>query len=234
MYSGETTVAKDVLENVLKGGDILKIRGLWRPREEELPPKKLVKLHHQKHERHNKENVQQVVKTDDAKLPEKCIEESQAANQNSVIKCATEAKKTPKIPQEEEKTTAEEAHHPTEDEDQMQFLVIKEEPIEWNENEMQLVANDNEMFQTEMTIKPEIFIDNEQSESELYSPLTCELCTETFTIPAEWVRHIQTHTDMLPAKRQRRGKHQTVSGYRKLVGVVFKNVSNVPKIFEEI
>lgn len=42
------------------------------------------------------------------------------------------------------------------------------------------------------------------SNTEIYTPLTCELCTETFTIPADWVKHVQTHTDMLPAKRRRR------------------------------
>lgn len=30
MYSGETTVSNDILDNVLRGGDALKIRGLWR------------------------------------------------------------------------------------------------------------------------------------------------------------------------------------------------------------
>lgn len=35
MYCGEATVSKDILESVLRGGDILRIRGLWRPREEE-------------------------------------------------------------------------------------------------------------------------------------------------------------------------------------------------------
>lgn len=101
----------------------------------------------------------------------------------------------------------------TVEKDQMQFLVIKEEPVEWsevNESEMELI-DENEVFHTEMTIKPEIFIESEEQEDEMYSPLTCELCTETFRIPAEWVKHIQTHTDMLPAKRQRRGKPSSVS-----------------------
>lgn len=40
----------------------------------------------------------------------------------------------------------------------------------------------------------------------IYSPLTCELCSETFTIPAEWVRHIEGHaeaTQCVPKKRKR-------------------------------
>lgn len=91
----------------------------------------------------------------------------------------------------------------------LQFLVIKEEPIEWSdvaEADMELVES-GELFSTEITIKPEIFADTDSVSSEnLYTPLTCELCSETFTVPAEWVRHVQTHTDMLPAKRQRRGR----------------------------
>lgn len=211
-------MAKDVLESVLRGGDLLKIRGLWRPREDEFLPKKLVKVN-QKHEisksQQNKENVQSEVKNQQKVTNEANI------NDSSVIKCAKENKTLPspapiKAP-ETPKAAAEEK--PTE-QDEMQFLVIKEEPIEWdevNDDEMEVV-NESEMFHTEMTIKPEIYIENEQAEDECeYSPLTCELCTETFTIPAEWVRHIQTHTDMLPAKRQRRGRHQTVSFYKRIL-----------------
>ncbi|KAG5877201.1 hypothetical protein JTB14_017703 [Gonioctena quinquepunctata] len=50
----------------------------------------------------------------------------------------------------------------------------------------------------------EVSSDNNGDEDKMFSPLTCELCTETFTVPREWVRHVQTHTDMLPAKRRRR------------------------------
>lgn len=41
----------------------------------------------------------------------------------------------------------------------------------------------------------------------VYSPLTCELCSETFTIPGDWVRHIESHTEAtahcVPKKRKR-------------------------------
>lgn len=207
MYSGETTVAKDVLESVLRGGDILKIRGLWRPREEEIPPRKLVKLH-QKQEtsksHQNKENLQTTAANQKpGEKQSQANETSEKQTKNSVIKCADSKKsQSPPITQENASTKEDKS-----DQDEMQFLVIKEEPIEWgdvNEGEMEAV-NECDVYDTEMTIKPEIFVENE------YSPLTCELCTETFNIPADWVRHIQTHTDMLPAKRQRRGRHQTVS-----------------------
>lgn len=51
------------------------------------------------------------------------------------------------------------------------------------------------------------FVYLEEDPQELvYSPLTCELCSETFTIPADWVRHIESHADAshcVPKKRKR-------------------------------
>lgn len=40
MYSGEATVSKDILENVLRGGDLLKVKGLWRPKNETQPERR--------------------------------------------------------------------------------------------------------------------------------------------------------------------------------------------------
>lgn len=181
MYSGETTVSKDILESVLRGGDILKVRGLWRPREDEESNRKLVKLH-QKYE---------PPKTTAEPKPNKQVLGPQPAE-------------TPPKPEENKESGAKAEGMP--------FLVIKEEPLEWSEvaeGEMELV-DESEVFRTEMTIKPEVLMESEGNEEELYSPLTCELCTETFMIPADWVKHIQTHTDMLPAKRQRRGQSSSV------------------------
>lgn len=45
MYSGESTVSKNILQQVLRGGDILKVKGLWRPKgEQEVSPKKSNKV----------------------------------------------------------------------------------------------------------------------------------------------------------------------------------------------
>lgn len=202
MYSGETTVSKDILESVLRGGDILKVRGLWRPKEDD-PSKKLVKLH-QKHEPINNKPLP-------TPPPNNKIEEKKA---ETTLKSSI----PPNSLAETNKDKAETKEQATMDEtsknsEETPFLVIKEEPLEWNdvaESEMELV--DEHEFHTEMTIKPEVLMEQETSEEEMYSPLTCELCTETFMIPAEWVKHIQTHTDMLPAKRQRRGRSSVVSG----------------------
>ncbi|KAL1488466.1 hypothetical protein ABEB36_014937 [Hypothenemus hampei] len=87
--------------------------------------------------------------------------------------------------------------------DNLSYLVIKDEPVEWPD-EMDIV-DEKEVFPEE-SVKMEGYdsTSNEGSNAEIFTPLTCELCTETFAIPADWVKHVQTHTDMLPAKRRRR------------------------------
>jgi hypothetical protein len=234
MYSGEATVSKDILEPVLRGGDILKVKGLWRPKEDENNDNRLVKVSHKN------DKSKQAAKPDQKESPEaansppkvlnytinvmktyegksdgkdkqvKPAEEKKKPknNQNSVIKSTEEEKRA-------QKNDSEESEKAEQSNDSLQFLVIKEEPIEWsevNDAEMELV-DEKEVFSTEMTIKPEIYMEDGEEQG-LYSPLTCELCTETFTLPAEWVRHVQTHTDMLPAKRQRRGKSSQVRPFR--------------------
>lgn len=209
MYSGETTVSKDILESVLRGGDILKIKGLWRPKEDD-HNKKLVKL---------QQPVKQVV---NIALPQNAPVNKEAQNKaegenriESIIK-----EKIMENKETQERRKQEVAQPPvvaamddtSKSLDETPFLVIKEEPLEWNEvveGEMELV--DENEFHSEMTIKPEVLMEQDTPEEELYTPLTCELCSETFMIPAEWVKHIQTHTDMLPAKRQRRGRLSVVS-----------------------
>lgn len=47
---------------------------------------------------------------------------------------------------------------------------------------------------------------SEEHDEMVYSPLTCELCSEVFTVPAEWVRHIEGHAEVpqcVPKKRKR-------------------------------
>lgn len=212
MYSGETTVSKDILESVLRGGDILKVRGLYRPKEHD-PNRKSVKPHHQKGSEHAK---QQVVPQPQMIVINKVDEEKKVVAEKEVEKEPIKAVVEEKEPQPAASKTEEETS----------YLVIKEEPLEWNEvvdGEMELI--DEHEFHTEMTIKPEVLMEQETSTTpseELYTPLTCELCSETFMIPADWVKHIQSHTDHLPAKRQRRGKGG--SAVSKQVFNFFKNI----------
>lgn len=94
--------------------------------------------------------------------------------------------------------------------------------MDWNEYNDDIIVEEPEMFHTEMTIKPEIIFPSEDEDAqeendEIYSPLTCELCSEVFQLPSEWVKHIRTHTDNQPAKRQRRGRPSVVSIFKKLI-----------------
>lgn len=279
MYSGEATVSKDILENVLRGGDLLKVKGLWRPREEDSQTeKKLVKLHsgkqrsgkysekrsHQRVSEHKQQqqNQNQQISQQSHEDQTKILHQQQNAERPFSVLKSTKIEeanaqaalnKKAKDREEEEK---QEKHDVCEDRDNLssarsfcgdgggtfssaastssisaqeaqeadesntniaeQLLIIKEEPIDWVEDEIDECPN----FDGQITIKAEVLLDDKDKEEELnngdnkeeiYSPLTCELCSETFTQPAEWVRHIQTHTDMMPAKRQRRGKSLSVS-----------------------
>lgn len=226
MYTGETTVSKDILESVLRGGDLLKIQGLWRPREEGYYDKNVVKVQQKNDAARSLLKQPQKPPQPMQQSPQVSLQQDNTRKENPTNK--PEAKENKEIENEkqiaqnnavcnEEPTNRKEVSETSSvseeraGEDKLQFLVIKEEPIEWNdvdECDMELIE-DGEVFHSEMTIKPEIVLDDrceDESNSEIYSPLTCELCSETFTLPADWVKHIQSHTDMMPAKRQRRGR----------------------------
>ncbi|CAH2075040.1 unnamed protein product, partial [Iphiclides podalirius] len=88
---------------------------------------------------------------------------------------------------------------------------VKDEP-DWDassiEEEETSIA---EMFHAEMTVKsePADEIDIEE-ETLMYSPLSCELCAEVFTVPGAWVRHVQGHARSdHPHARKR--KHRSAS-----------------------
>lgn len=227
MYSGEATVSKDVLENVLRGGDLLKIKGLWRPPEEEFQDKRLVRVH-QKYNHiavtPNPKHLPAEKKAEEAKTStetkSKLKSTSPRGSLRSEDSCDSTSRTSLKLSsvmnnETEKRTQKVKITEPEVEQDEsMQYLVIKEEPLEWNEeNEEMEFIEQTQVFKPDIEIKPEVVMEEETSENseELYSPLTCELCSETFKQPAEWVRHIQVHTDMLPAKRQRRGGPTVVS-----------------------
>lgn len=89
-------------------------------------------------------------------------------------------------------------------------VVIKQEPREWPVEEP-------------VQVKQEI-VYNEETETEggcsggedvpMYTPLTCELCNEIFTVPGEWVRHIENHAETpqtVPKKRRRTGEVRDIN-----------------------
>lgn len=97
----------------------------------------------------------------------------------------------------------------------LSFLTIKEEPLEWTEIDGNGIVGQVGDGRTEIiTVKPETMDDIENSlGSEVidktYSPLTCEVCNLKFQVPAAWVRHIESHSELntaqqnIPKKRRR-------------------------------
>lgn len=117
----------------------------------------------------------------------------------------------------------------------LSFLTIKQEPIEWTEfdhengvekSQIEVTVKPEMLFNddrdtddegkhlhlilpfslTIINIQTNIVLEMDEHDEMIYSPLTCELCSETFTIPAEWVRHIEGHaeaTQCVPKKRKR-------------------------------
>lgn len=53
--------------------------------------------------------------------------------------------------------------------------------------------------------------ESEDGNNALYTPLSCDFCQETYTLPADWVRHMESHEDKQPHSRKRkpctRGMH---------------------------
>lgn len=94
-------------------------------------------------------------------------------------------------------------------EETLNFLTIKQEPIDWMEFDQK--SNNETKHHSEIPVKPEIIHTDAEEDScsnhgPIYSLLTCELCSATFTVPGEWVRHIENHpetTNVLPKRRRR-------------------------------
>ncbi|XP_046466247.1 zinc finger and BTB domain-containing protein 14 [Neodiprion pinetum] len=248
MYSGEATVTNDQLEGVLKAGDILRVRGLWRSNNGS--KKENIQSNSQKVERDKKEaaplagqiqkiklvqpmpekiieNVQQPVitqstvptpKSSDGKLVEKNDENVKDPESTKVHEGKknedesktngnpeANAKKRKSVNSETESNrTRSEAGDNDQDELNLELLV-KDEPIDWEET---IDPSETLTIDHEMDIKPEIVhsADEEgEMEEEEYTPLTCDMCSQTFNRPSDWVRHIEfTHADMTENRRRKR------------------------------
>lgn len=100
MYSGEATVTNDQLEGVLKAGDILRVRGLWRSNSGS--KKENVQSNSQKVDRDKREQPPLTGQIQKIKLvqpnTEKIVENAQQTPmQNDVQKPTSERKSTEKI-----------------------------------------------------------------------------------------------------------------------------------------
>ncbi|XP_055623993.1 myoneurin isoform X3 [Toxorhynchites rutilus septentrionalis] len=282
MYTGESTVSVDILNEVLRGGEVLKIRGLWR---NQSSPDTVASSDHsaqkETHSRHRTErvsvdriplqepriaqhpttphdspvivtnlnknyvvgghitaqmpassstpiiNVKKDVAIDPGErsrsdhlyeaFPTSSASRSQSAVLQESVNQISQPYSTPKTSPPvsvfsnaesiSTSTTTGAQEMPVE----LNFLNVKEEPVEWTDvNPEEMSDADRERVSM---VKVELHDHSsnanagiENTEEQVYSPLTCELCSETFTVPAEWVRHIESHTDppYTLSKRRRR------------------------------
>ncbi|XP_046412916.1 zinc finger protein 37 homolog [Neodiprion virginianus] len=246
MYSGEATVTNDQLEGVLKAGDILRVRGLWRSNNGS--KKENIQSNSQKVERDKKEaaplagqiqkiklvqpmpekiieNVQQPVitqstvptpKSSDGKLVEKNDEnvkdpESTKVHEGKKNEDESKTNGNPEANAKKRKsvnseTESNRTRSEAGDNDELNLeLLVKDEPIDWEET---IDPSETLTIDHEMDIKPEIVhsADEEgEMEEEEYTPLTCDMCSQTFNRPSDWVRHIEfTHADMTENRRRKR------------------------------
>ncbi|CAH4007971.1 unnamed protein product [Pieris brassicae] len=276
MYKGETTVSNEVLDIVLKAGEVLKIRGLWRQTDEiggdSTPAEKTTTSPSSAKQTEKTKEVSKIALKKDEKIlktfnpiqgqggrpmfigpPKLVFIKTSDGTTQAAIRPAVPGTKGQTIlvtpaPANTETTTSTitmptptislalddaeegiparivkrnvvekkygkkqkvEASDDIKDDDagsvsskkssQSNSAVevhVKEEP-EWDassiEEEERSIA---EMFQAEMSVKSEPCDDVDvEEEGLLYSPLSCELCAEVFSVPAAWVRHVQHHAD---------------------------------------
>ncbi|XP_008551414.1 histone-lysine N-methyltransferase PRDM9 isoform X1 [Microplitis demolitor] len=274
MYSGEATVTNDQLEGVLKAGDILRVRGLWRSNTSS--KKENIQSNNQKVDRDKREQQPVPGQIQKIKLvqpsTEKVIQEATTTPQpvpvpptaQPIITATTTATTTmasttipspvPPVPTLPEKTNdkpdeilinadpkkiTEEAKNNEQIKNKENVenvkkkrskdnetdsnksrsevgdgelnlgLLVKDEPIDWEES---MDPTESLTIDHDIDIKPEIVHSadedgdlEEEEEEEEYTPLTCDMCSQTFNRPSDWVRHIEfTHADMTENRRKKR------------------------------
>ncbi|XP_029734275.1 uncharacterized protein LOC109410291 isoform X3 [Aedes albopictus] len=256
MYTGESTVSVDILNEVLRGGEILKIRGLWRnqaeattngdqqapkdspaarPRPERMSvdriPLQELRVAQNPATAHDSPVIvtTNMTKSQTAQVPASSSAPTINVNKNVAIDPGERSGRihnehTRRIPSStrisivkpsssSSSASAGTSHSigtggPQTMPEELNFLNVKEEPIEWsdvNADEISMDKTDMPMVKVEINETGNV-AESSRSQEQIYSPLTCELCSETFTVPAEWVRHIESHTDPphTVSKRRRR------------------------------
>ncbi|XP_062544579.1 GDNF-inducible zinc finger protein 1 isoform X3 [Armigeres subalbatus] len=260
MYTGESTVSVDILNEVLRSGDILKIRGLWRNQTEASANSEQHSSKDAADARHRSERISvDRIPLQEPRIAQNPIHDSpvivtnmtkshgisqtaqtaasssaplinvnkhvaidpgdrggkvqnqkrpfqetnqQACRQLSATKISAVKPSSSNV--ESTYATGSGQHAMPEE---LNFLNVKEEPVEWadvNAEEISIEKSDMPMVKVE--IRETGSAEGQDGQEQVYSPLTCELCSETFTVPAEWVRHIESHTDPphTVSKRRRR------------------------------
>ncbi|EAT45663.1 AAEL003075-PA [Aedes aegypti] len=248
MYTGESTVSVDILNEVLRGGEILKIRGLWRNQAESTSNGDQQASKECPASRHRPERISvdriplqeprvaqnpvtvhdspvivtNMAKSQTAQMPASSSAPIINVNKNVAIDPGDRSSRvqnpqTLRLPSSTKisvvkpsasntETVYKTSTEPQTMPEELNFLNVKEEPVEWTDAE-EISIDKSDMPLVKVEIKETGIVDeNSQNQEQVYSPLTCELCSETFTVPAEWVRHIESHTDPphTVSKRRRR------------------------------
>ncbi|XP_052862164.1 zinc finger and BTB domain-containing protein 18-like [Anopheles cruzii] len=287
MYTGESTVSTDILNEVLRGGDILKIRGLWRndcsktasnasdgnkehplgesasrfvsPVTVNLPQvspapvfasgtgliniKRDVAIDPGERRRTGSadDGIRRSYKNQENILHPNGGDPSQqqAQPRNHSPLPGEHSFPVHEHPRRSAKQEAENVGNSTPNSSagpppggasaipaELNFLNVKAEPVEWMDvraGELpqlsgavspagQKAAAGSQSAELQVKVEAESGADHSRpsssssAEQPTYSPLTCELCAETFTVPGEWVRHIEGHGDTshaLPKRRRR-------------------------------
>ncbi|KZC05036.1 Protein bric-a-brac 2 [Dufourea novaeangliae] len=193
MYSGEATVTNDQLEGVLKAGDILRVRGLWRSNTGS--KKENIQSNNQKVDRDKREQPPLTGQIQKIKLVQPTTEKVVENVQENLEANGKKRKTTSNSDVESNKSKSEDG----ENTELNLELLVKDEPI-WEET---IDPSESLTIDHEIDIKPEIV--HSADEEEEYTPLTCDMCSQTFNRPSDWVRHIEfTHADMTENRRKKR------------------------------
>lgn len=102
-------------------------------------------------------------------------------------------------------------------------MPIKQEPQDWHEEYEQ-----KPLPRVEVPVKREVVYHDEADTGSgaddgppcgpMYTPLSCELCKATFTVPGEWVRHIENHAETPQTVPKKRRRTEVSAGGVHLVG----------------
>lgn len=98
----------------------------------------------------------------------------------------------------------------------MPTIKIKQEPRDWPEEfEQKPQVDATTVVKRELVYNEENEAGSNSGNEDLpmYTPLTCELCKETFTVPGEWVRHIENHAETPQTVPKKRRRTEVGAGY---------------------
>ncbi|KFB50406.1 AGAP005747-PB-like protein [Anopheles sinensis] len=205
MYTGESTISNDILNEVLRGGEILQIRGLCANERGQI----CRTGGNTGESRVGKKNPQN-------NQPRQNNQKQRTNDTQHTLNVRGGTEKSSSLP-----STFQEHHDSTEE---FNFINVKMENVEWSDygtgdsgrsaiDVLPTELNNSELIISESTIKLEgCTAEASRSptpsteEPTSHGSLACELCSERFTAPSEFVRHIKVHTDMVqdhPSKRPR-------------------------------